>query len=741
MYLKRLELNGFKSFAKKTKLVFDSPVSAIVGPNGSGKSNVAEAFKWTLGEQSMKSLRGKKGEDLIFNGAGTQSRMNRASVTLVFDNSKKQFDIDFPEVAIERVVYRDGVNEYSINGSKVRLRDIIELLSNVSLGASNHHIISQNEADRILGASLKDRRSMVEDALGLRVYHWKIEESQKKLAKTKENIKEAQSLRREIGGHLRFLQKEAEKVEKARDLKQELFHLYKEFFKKEGAYILDTKKEIQKERVHPEKELEHLEKEIEELDKKRGVVEKEEQGKEELDIEKSLHELRTKKDELSRHLGRLEGIIELKDREKNSRSTESGEHMLPAVNVGSFIDELEQIIEDAKSSGTLDEAVAALEEIRFALMSFKEENIEVDESARENIVDEELNKLEEEKEKLEEDIEKITRSEREFLERLEALKGELTKKAQERMTKEREYFEAKERRAELHAALEALRGREEGVITREKNTERELDEAGRFYGEEGKRELEAIFKKDGGDGWGPGSEASAKKEIERLKIRIEEIGPAGEAVTSEYEEIKTRDEFLEKEIEDLNKSEASLKELIADLEGKLETEFKKGISKINVEFQKFFELMFGGGKAGLQFARIGKLRSEEELAQLGGEEEEFEEGIDISVNLPRKKIRGLEMLSGGERALTSIALLFAMSQVNPPPFLVLDETDAALDEANSKKYGDMLENLAKHAQLIIITHNRETMSRAGVLYGVTMGSDGVSKLLSVKFDEAVKIAK
>ena len=99
------------------------------------------------------------------------------------------------------------------------------------------------------------------------------------------------------------------------------------------------------------------------------------------------------------------------------------------------------------------------------------------------------------------------------------------------------------------------------------------------------------------------------------------------------------------------------------------------------------------------------------------------------------------MLSGGERALTSIALLFAMSQVNPPPFLVLDETDAALDEANSKRYGDMIETLSKYSQLILITHNRETMSRAGIIYGVTMGSDGVSKLLSVKFDEAVQVAK
>ena len=119
----------------------------------------------------------------------------------------------------------------------------------------------------------------------------------------------------------------------------------------------------------------------------------------------------------------------------------------------------------------------------------------------------------------------------------------------------------------------------------------------------------------------------------------------------------------------------------------------------------------------------------------------LENGIELDVKLPNKRVKGLEMLSGGERALTSIALIFAMSQVNPPPFIILDETDAALDEANSRRYGDMIEELAKRSQLILITHNRETMSRAGVLYGVTMGGDGVSKLLSIKLDEAVAVAK
>ena len=159
--------------------------------------------------------------------------------------------------------------------------------------------------------------------------------------------------------------------------------------------------------------------------------------------------------------------------------------------------------------------------------------------------------------------------------------------------------------------------------------------------------------------------------------------------------------------------------------------------------------MFGGGSASLSIVKEKKRkRSDTDLSiisesgeELAPEEEDQEEGLDIEVNLPRKKIKGLMMLSGGERALTSIALLFAISQVNPPPFIILDETDAALDEANSKKYGDMITELSKYSQLILITHNRETMARAGVIYGVTMGADGVSRLLSIQFEEAVQVAK
>lgn len=236
-----------------------------------------------------------------------------------------------------------------------------------------------------------------------------------------------------------------------------------------------------------------------------------------------------------------------------------------------------------------------------------------------------------------------------------------------------------------------------------------------------------------------------KHELERMKIRLEELGTgSNEDVMKEYKDVKERDEFLVHEVADLTQSVAKLEALIIELTNDLNTQFVTGIEKIGTEFNTFFTLMFGGGSANLVRIKPKVIkRSDDEMEgdTLEEEVEESEEGIEIDVKLPNKKVRGLEMLSGGERALTSIALIFAMSQVNPPLFVILDETDAALDEANSRRYGDMISALAQKSQLILITHNRETMGRAGVLYGVTMAGDGMSKLLSVKFDEAVSVAK
>src|SRR3989344_471103 len=217
MRLKNLEINGFKSFAQKSILEFESPIVCIVGPNGSGKSNVVEAFRYVLGEQSMKSMRGKSGLDLIFKGSKTLSKGTSAQVSIYFDNRDKVFklsndagediNLNFDSVSISRKVFSDGLNTYMLNGSDVRLKDIHVLLASVNIGSSGHHIISQGEADRILNASVKERKEMVEDALGLKVYQYKIKDSERKLERTEENMKEIGIQRRENAPHLNFLKK------------------------------------------------------------------------------------------------------------------------------------------------------------------------------------------------------------------------------------------------------------------------------------------------------------------------------------------------------------------------------------------------------------------------------------------------------------------------------------------------------------------------------------------------------
>ncbi|MBI5786946.1 MAG: AAA family ATPase, partial [Candidatus Niyogibacteria bacterium] len=249
--LKSLELSGFKSFAKQTRFDFSRPITAIVGPNGAGKSNVADSFRWVLGEQSFKSLRGKKGEDLIFNGSDSAPRLSKASAVLYFDNSLKQFPVDFEEVAIGRRVYRDGQSEYLLNGSEVRLKDIIELLSNVGLGVSQHHIIGQGEADRILYASPKERQAMIEDALGLKVYQYKRLEAERKLAKTEENMRQAQALQKEIKPHLGHLERLVERYKQASEIKSSLERVLKEYLSRSLKTLKDAEAGLESKSSEP----------------------------------------------------------------------------------------------------------------------------------------------------------------------------------------------------------------------------------------------------------------------------------------------------------------------------------------------------------------------------------------------------------------------------------------------------------------------------------------------------------
>ena len=739
MRLTSLSLNGFKSFAKRDTLTFDSPIVCVVGPNGSGKSNVVEAIRFALGEQSMKSMRGKAGTDLIFKGSKHLQKGARASVSMYFDNNDKVFKIpneegeniklNYSTVSIGRDVYPDGVNKYILNDEEVRLKDINNLLSSVNIGSSGHHIISQGEADRILNANVRERREMIEDALGLKVYQYKIKETERKLERATLNMQEVSIQRRENAPHLRFLAKQVEKIEKAKELSNELLHLYHEYLKRESVYIKSEESRLKTERIKISQELRILEDQISET--KEDDTSQEKNMNELSFLERNLMEIRNVKGDLERKLGRIEGMMEAEE-ERIKRINES--EVIDGEKAKVVFEEIDLLVEKAIAEGELSGIKSILYKIKEAIKNIYHSNKETGDSSSFQ-----LNTFQKNKEQVLSEIEKITNEEKELTKKIEDKREETREFMESLRQKEKEKFGLKVRQQELSSHLEMLNIKENNLRKQKEQFDEEVSEGKPLVGQD--IMLYQDFAVN--DIENRNLQEELRKRIERIKIRLEDAGLAGGGdILKEYKEATDRDVFLSSQLEDLEKSIESLNKIINDLKDKIDIEFKDGIKKINKEFQNLFSKMFGGGNANLEIVVQNKGRNIKDEEEENFEEEiVFEQGIEINVSLPHKKVKELQALSGGERSLTSIALLFAMSQVNPPPFLVLDETDAALDEANSRKYGDMLEMLSKHSQLIVITHNRETMSRAGVLYGVTIGADGASKLLSVKFDEAVAIAK
>ena len=755
MRLKSIELVGFKSFVKKTSLQFGSAVTGIVGPNGSGKSNIAEAFRFCLGEQSMKSMRGRRGEDLIWNGSASSPRAGRASVKLIFDNRDRGLNLDFDEVVIERVVHRDGVNDYLLNNSQVRLRDIVELLAGANIGDTGHHIISQGEADRALSASTRERREMLEDALGLTAYLYKREEAERKLEKTAENMREVASLRRELTPHIKFLATQVKKIEEAEALRDTLTGVYAEYLKRESTYLAQVAEELAEANKAPLAERTKLDQHIASLRKELGSKKDgDEDTKALIALEVQSRTARERKESATRELGRIEGELAA-----HSRLATHQEGQVPAAETRTFA---EQVVSGLSEALSLDgaELTGRIKTVITLAKGFVERIKVLGAPAVE------VDKLAEKKRTIEKELHDIKVAEEHTVSDVATLRLRIESEKDAANDAQRELFEAMSHRTEVEAQLVGLRASGD-ILARDKAAfKAEFTEAGVLLGREALAYESYIIRTADGEEVGPAGimeEPRAKQEerrraLERMKIKLEGLGAGGGGeVLKEYQDTTLRDQFLARELADLETSSEKLHALIEELSDTLETRFVEGITKINKEFDAFFKLMFGGGSAALSVVKetrpTGRLRSfgRERLRRGAVEEEdgavkdedgvEVEEGVDIAVNLPHKRVKGLHALSGGERALTSIALIFAMSQVNPPPFLILDETDAALDEANSRRYGDMIENLAKKSQLILITHNRETMSRAGILYGVTMGADGASKLLSVKFEEALAVAK
>jgi chromosome segregation ATPase len=771
MYLKRLEISGFKSFASKTVLDFllgetateeeqaarparnasrsdaGGGITAVVGPNGSGKSNIADAIRWAIGEQSAKQLRGKKSEDVIFAGSSKKGRLGSASVTLYFDNSDKRIPLEFSEVSITRKFYRSGESEYLINGSRARLLDIVDLLAKAGIGKDSYCVITQGMSDAVLNATPLERRGILEDAAGVKQYQIQKERAVRKLESTKENLLRVDGLILEIEPHLKNLKRQAEKASQGKEVAQKLRDSQLRLFGFLWHRFDTERSQLVQERDGLAKKLESVERETESINK--ALVEESKKAEDQAkvdELERKVRDVRIQLNGSERELAIVEGRIQV---EKEKRVPREVVQSVP-VDLAYVRGKLEEVrrdqerlierlgnVEDLSELQDLKELARVIQTRMFELhadagkgavvtkrvVTLPEEELKASDAR--------LKELDERKAKLSVEIaaykEEIRQAE-------EAARAE---RERSRLSRER-FFElerqARLKQNELNVLKDTLN---ESKVRLARVEVREEDLTAQIRAELG---MEPTGLSHDGE---PVDRERLERDIARLKVQLEHIGGIDPLVVDEYEETQKRYDFLLQESEDLKKAMESLRRVIGEMEERIRKEFDQAFRQIGDEFEKYFKIIFGGGKAELAKVKIKareKGTDEDGAGEVPEDGEEADDdrtetGIEIYACPPGKKITSLSMLSGGERSLTSLALLFAIISHNPPPFAVLDEVEAALDEANSRRFSRVLSEFSRHTQFIAITHNRETMRQASLLYGVTMGDDGVSKLLSVRLDQ------
>lgn len=634
MYLKELTINGFKSFAKKSELEFSAPITAIVGPNGSGKSNIAESFRFVLGEQSVKSLRGKRGEDLIWGGSEKVSRGNRASVEVTFDNKSRAFALDFDEIRIERVVHRDGQNEYKLNDSTVRLKDIHELLANANIGATGHHIISQGEADRVLAAGPKERREMIEDALGLKIYQLKKQETEQKLQKTLENIAQVESLRREAAPHVKYLKKQVEKAERSLEVQKELRSKYAEYLKREDVYVAFRSDVLTKERLIPLQAIGALDERLKVI---KQLLQKTENSPEKnnlTQVEVKLEAALSKRQERERMLSALQGQISFLERRLETAKTAPAvvQEMISRTQLEKLVLSIEAIIEKALSKGGESVLERTLSDVLHQLRTFlKRESGEVIDTSKEDRI--ELEQLQKKLAQAEELVQQAKAEEQHIRQEFQKIREAEIADSQINRDTEREMFTLINERREHESAVRIIDA-ELAVLERDRvDFKQQLQEAVALLGR-GAADYYTVTIIDGGTPLTDeviASEDRSKQrarqhELEKLKIRLEELGVgATEELLKEYNDAVARDEFLARELADLEQSVQNLKTLTVEMQEKLQAQFSAGLDKITKEFNTFFTVMFGGGSAALERVtlkskkhRIGTRRSGSHCSRRGG---------------------------------------------------------------------------------------------------------------------------
>jgi chromosome segregation ATPase len=796
VHLSSITIKGFKSFPERTRLEFAPGVSVIVGPNGCGKSNITDAVLWALGEQSPLAVRGSTMQDMIFAGGDGESPRRHAEVEVVLSSEHPASDpagadasaeqpAGFSEISVRRRLDRNGEGEYRLNGARCRLVDVIEALSDANLGHEMHSVISQGRVEEIVHSRPRERRLLVEEAAGLGKHRKRRRRAQLKLERTQDNLDRALDVEREARSRLRPLKRQAQAADiharleregaelRGRLLASELYAHHAELGGAERAagQAREGRQAVEAELAKLAARRTEIEESLAQRDRERTA----EWGR--LTALRAAHErLSVRAEALAGRRGELVGDL---DRQRaalgalaEDATSAAGDSADPVGSgldrIAAALDDARRALEDAKAaSGDGDRAneVARVREAaeRAAVSARRVEGLLG--RRRQDSLEGRIVAMTAIGERIDALLEVAAATRDAAGERATAIERRMLDRgdAEDVTAQLRECSQAEAAlQSRLHSTGEAVTDAEvKAAHLRDRRDEAaaELERIGALLG----REVEPAT-----EGLGDQEREEIERKLERLARRREALGPVNPLAEREYAEAVEHVDQLAEQRTDLEAALADLDGLIADTDRKITSAFEATFEATQRNFEELIEHLFPGGR--------GRLRLVDERSPrlvLGGESDdesaedrtdgdpaapgrvrasgsdhrspsapwEDAAGVEIEVTPAGKATRKLSLLSGGEKALVALAFVFAVFLARPSPFYILDEVEAALDDANIDRFLQLVRRFSQRAQFVIVTHQKRTMDAADVLYGVSMGKGGVTKVISRRLSHADEAAE
>jgi chromosome segregation ATPase len=700
MHISKLEIFGFKSFAKKESVLFNSGITGIVGPNGCGKTNIVDAIRWVLGEQKTKRLRSSKMEDVIFNGASNVKPLGLCEVFLTIENNKGLLPVEYSEVEIGRRLYRSGESEYFINRNNCRLKDISNLFVDTGLTSDAYSVIELNMIEQILSDKDDSRRQMFEEAAGVNKYKAKRRSAMKKFDLNARDLERIDDIIIEIEIQVKALDLQLKRFKRHEKLTNEL---------------KDLELDLASARIN---DLNNIITPLEEMLKKKNKVLQKNTSKKEVEsveFDNSRNEYLNEKESLSKMKAKVDKLTEKLLSEIQEKNQESSK------GVGLLEDELQKKINQLNQFDKDYIKIVSNQDVTKNLSDesrekFKNKNYTVIES------DKKYEKLKASIQDYKDKIDKY-RKEQEFDfskmdDSIKKIQDQINSNNLELEKKENDVNKAFIKMESIRAKLDSDKFSKDDLFYEIKEAEMKIAES-----KIKKNQIEQnIIEKFGNDV----VLSDLKKynisdmvfRVEKIKKSIDSIGPINWAVKDEYKEKTARLNNLLQQRSDLIDAENNLKEAIKKIDIVAQDQFLDTYNQVKENFEKMFTVFFNGGKGTIK---------------LSDPNDPLNSDINIFAQPPGKRNNSLKMLSAGEKSLTAIALLFSIYQYKPSPFCILDEIDAPLDDINIKKFTDVIKNYSKTTQFIMVTHNKLTMESADCIYGVTAEKQGISKLMSIDF--------